>query len=268
MQAPRPSSGCTVVGARVDNPFRPPIAYAEPAATFAERCFDGVGESADGVAVGSHGDTVDEQVHSVGNSGCTSGNDVGNFVERAELLDARESFDGISFKLVGERAPLRDVDVDEQSYSSTFGVRCHGTDDVGGGMLFYFATRHRRKGSPDSSKEQAQVVVDFGRCADGASRIAGCNFLFDGNSRREPFDEVAFRFSEFAEKLTSVSRQAFDVSALTFSVERIERQRRLAGAGKSGDDHETISWNLDVDVFQVVDFSSFNNNIAFSHIMS
>ena len=85
-------------------------------------------------------------------------------------------------------------------------MRCHGTDDVGGGMFFYFATRHRRKGSPDSSKEQAQVVVDFGRCADGASRIAGCNFLFDGNSRREPFDEVAFRFSEFAEKLTSVSR--------------------------------------------------------------
>ena len=40
---------------------------------------------------------------------------------------------------------------------------------------------------------------------------------------------------------------------MPLGVDGVERERGLAGAGQPGQDHQLISRNIDVDVFQIVD---------------
>jgi hypothetical protein len=53
-------------------------------------------------------------------------------------------------------------------------------------------------------------------------------------------------------ELARVGRERFDIAALTFGVERVERERRLAGAGEAGDHHQLVARNVGGDVLQVV----------------
>ena len=54
------------------------------------------------------------------------------------------------------------------------------------------------------------------------------------------------------EELARISRQALDIAALAFRIDRIEGKGRLARPGKAGDDHKLISRNIDIDILQIV----------------
>ena len=88
----------------------------------------------------------------------------------------------------------------------------------------------------DACKQQAQVVVDFGDRADRRARVVRGRFLFDRDRRRQTFDVVDVGLFHHRQELPRIGRQRFDVAALAFRVQRIERQRRLSGPGQAGDD--------------------------------
>ena len=72
--------------------------------------------------------------------------------------------------------------------------------------------------------------------------------LFDGDRGRKPFDEIDVRLFHLIEELPGISREAFDVAALAFGIERIEGERRFSGAAQAGNNDQLFPRNLDVEI--------------------
>ena len=103
-------------------------------------------------------------------------------------------------------------------------------DDVLSGMFLDLLTADGRIGSTNAGIEQTQIFVYLGSRANGGTRIARDNFLFDGDSGRYALDKVALGFVHAPQELTGIRRQTLHIAALTLSVECVESQRRLAAA--------------------------------------
>ena len=117
----------------------------------------------------------------------------------------------------------------------------------------------------DGGVNHAEVVVNFGDGADGGPRRTRSSFLLDGDGRRQPLDNVHLGAFHLIEKLPRIRGQRFHVPPLALRVDGVERQRGLAGTGKSGDDGQRIARNLDVDIFEVVLPSAANNQFGQTH---
>ena len=100
--------------------------------------------------------------------------------------------------------------------------------------------------------EQPQVVVDLGDRADRGTRIVGGRLLFDGDRWRQAFDVVDIGLFHHGQELPRVGRQGLDVAPLSFGVERVERERRLARARQAGHHHQFVARDVEVDVLEVV----------------
>ena len=104
----------------------------------------------------------------------------------------------------------------------------------------------------DAGVEQAEVVVDLGDRADGRPRVAAGGLLVDRDRRRQALDEVDVGLVHLAEELAGVRRQRLDVAALALGVDRVERERRLAGPGQPGEHDERVARQVEDDVLEVV----------------
>ncbi len=100
--------------------------------------------------------------------------------------------------------------------------------------------------------EQAQVVVDLGHRAHGRARVVRRGLLLDADGRRQAFDEVDVGLVHQLQELARVGRQALDVAALAFGVQRVEGQARLARTRQAGDHDQRVLGDVEVDVLQVV----------------
>ena len=118
----------------------------------------------------------------------------------------------------------------------------------------------------DICEQQTQVVVDLGDRADRGSGVRSGRLLLDRDRRGQTLDEIDVRLLHLLEELPGVGRQRLDVAALALGVDRIERERRLAGARQAGDHHQPVPRDVDVDVFQVVDACSAYRNPVVRHI--
>jgi hypothetical protein len=107
----------------------------------------------------------------------------------------------------------------------------------------------RRAGA---GEEQAQVVVDLGDRADGRARVVRGRLLLDRDRRRQALDDVDVGLVHQLQELARVRREALDVAALTFGVQRVERQARLARSRQAGDDDQPVPRDVEVDVLEVV----------------
>ena len=76
--------------------------------------------------------------------------------------------------------------------------------------------------------------------------------MLDGDRRGKSFDHIDFRAFHLIEELTRVGRKRFDVAALAFRVDGVERERGFAGTRQTGNDGERVARNLDVDVLEIV----------------
>ena len=110
-------------------------------------------------------------------------------------------------------------------------------------------------------EEQAQVIIDFGRGADGASRIARVDLLLYCYGRRESEYGVAFGLGHLAHKLACVAAEALDVASLSLGIEGVKRERRFARTRHAGDDHEAAAGYVYVDVFEIVYLGSAHGDI-------
>src|SRR5439155_24294760 len=87
------------------------------------------------------------------------------------------------------------------------------------------AARERIVRLSDCRKEDAQTIVNFGRCCDGRSRISPGAALLNGDSGRKSFDEIDVRLFHLIEELPRVRREAFDVTPLPFWIKRVKGER-------------------------------------------
>jgi len=104
----------------------------------------------------------------------------------------------------------------------------------------------------DARVEQPQVIVDLGHRADRRARVVRGRLLLDGDRRRQPLDQVDVGLLHQLQELPRVRRQRLDVAALPLGVQRVERERALAGTGQPGYHDQPVPRQVEVDVAQVV----------------
>ena len=130
--------------------------------------------------------------------------------------------------------------------------------------------RHRRElllrmvgavGIAHARIEKPQVIVDLGDGAHRRARVVRGRLLLDRDRRREPLDQVDVGLLHELQELPRVRRQRFDVAALAFRVQRVERERALAGAGETGDDDQPVARQIEVDVLEVVRACTANADV-------
>ena len=161
---------------------------------------------------------------------------------RAEVLD-----DDLVRDLVGELAAARRRrSACRPGSASTVSV----TDCTVSGLELASALRADRVA--DARPEQAQVVVDLRRRADGGARRLGRVLLLDGDGGGEPVDVVDVGLLHALEELPRVRGERLDVAPLALGVDRVEGERGLARAGRPRDDREGAPRDLEVEALEVV----------------
>ncbi len=112
----------------------------------------------------------------------------------------------------------------ENTESRSFGKIEHPVDDLLGSLSLDRTAAIGAMGPPYAGVEKSQVVVDLGDRADRRPRVAACRLLVDGDRRRKSFDEIDVGLVHLPEELPRVRRERLDVTALSFCVDRVERE--------------------------------------------
>ncbi len=132
------------------------------------------------------------------------------------------------------------------------GMREHVVDHLGDALRLQRQLVVRAVRRADPREQQPQVVVDLGDGADRRARVVARRLLLDRDRRRQTFDQVDVGLLHQLQELPRVRRQRLDVAPLAFGVQRVERERRLAGARQAGDDDQLLARQVEIDVLQVV----------------
>ncbi len=101
-------------------------------------------------------------------------------------------------------------------------------------------------------EEQLEVVVELGHRADRGARRAHRVGLVDGDGRRNALDPIHQWLVHAVQELARIGRERLHVASLAFGVERVEHQRRLAGAGDACHHHQLARGDRQGQVLEVV----------------
>ncbi len=117
-------------------------------------------------------------------------------------------------------------------------------------------------GRADARKKQAHVVIDLrGRCHRRA-RVTRGVLLANGYRRRDAGNLVDVWLLHALQELPRIGRQRFHVAALAFGIKRVKREAGFSRAGKPGNDGDLVVRNRAVDILQVVDARSADNDLV------
>ena len=86
--------------------------------------------------------------------------------------------------------------------------------------------------------------------------------MLDRDRRWDAADVVHPWFVHTIEELPHVRRESFDVAALAFGINGLERERRFAGAARTGDDSHFAQRKIDIDALEIVLARSANLDAA------
>src|SRR5438067_284260 len=90
--------------------------------------------------------------------------------------------------------------------------------------------------------------------------------LIDGDSGRESVNMVNIGLLHLVQELTGIGRQRLDIAALSLCKNGIEGQATLARTGETSDDHQLITRNGHINIFQIVLTSTTDNYFVLGHI--
>ena len=130
-----------------------------------------------------------------------------------------------------------------------------GKDGVGratGAVDAHAAAADETELLADAGPEEAEVVVDLRRRADGGAAGDRRVPLLDRDRRGHAVEPVDQRFGHPLEELLGVGRERLDVPALPFGIQRVERERALPRAGRPGDRDERAARQIDGDALEIV----------------
>ncbi len=130
--------------------------------------------------------------------------------------------------------------------------RQDGIDDLLHGLTLDGASTVRAMRPADAREQQTEVVVDLGDRGHGGPWILADALLVDGDGGRQPLDVVDVGLFHLAEELAGVGGEGLDITPLALGVNGIESERTLARARQARDDHQAVSGDFNVDVFEVV----------------
>ena len=102
------------------------------------------------------------------------------------------------------------------------------------------------------SEQHAQVVVDFRDGSNGRTGVPRCHLLRNRDRRSQPGNRIDIRLWHLPQKLPSVGRQRFHIPPLPFGVQRVKRQRALAGPTDSRHANQFVPRQRDTHVLQVM----------------
>ena len=165
---------------------------------------------------------------------------------------AHESLASQFFQHVAELADLAADDRREQDHAA-FRRECEdGVHDFLRRHAADHAARLRIVRLADGGEKHAQVVVDFGRGRDGRALVAARGALLDGDGRGQSLDEIHVRLLHLIQELPRVGREALDVSALAFRVERVEGEGGFPRAAEARDHDEFLTRDFQRQVLEIV----------------
>ncbi len=127
------------------------------------------------------------------------------------------------------------------------------------------AAAHGTVRVPYARVKEAQVVVNLCDRTDRRARVLRRSLLVDGDRRRQPLDGVHVGLLHLAEELARIRAQRFHVAPLAFGVDRVEGQRRLAGARQPGEHDELVTRDRQRDVLQVVLARAADRDVVYGH---
>ena len=93
------------------------------------------------------------------------------------------------------------------------------------------------------SKQQSEVIVNFRDRADGRARVFAGSLLVNGNCRRQTLYGIDVGFFHLSQEHSGIAGKTFDITALTFGKNGVERKRRLARSRQARKYDEFIPWN-------------------------
>ena len=192
------------------------------------------------------------------------GGGVADLVKGAVDLDALETLllQLRQFLAVFALAPAHDGG--EQEQPRAFGQGQHAVGHLADRLAFDGKAGGGRIRHADAGEQKPQVIVDLGHGADGRTGIFRGRLLFDGDGGRQPLDMIDIGLLHQFEELTRIGRQAFDITALAFGIDGVEREAGFAGTGQPGDDGQRVARDFHVDILQIV-FARAANGDVFLH---
>ncbi len=104
----------------------------------------------------------------------------------------------------------------------------------------------------DSGIEEPQVIVNLGHRSDRGAGVLARLALLYGDGRRQTFNGFDLRLVHPADELPGIGGERFHVPPLAFGKNGVEGQGGLARPAHAGDDYKLVSWDVEVDVFEVV----------------
>ncbi len=105
----------------------------------------------------------------------------------------------------------------------------------------------------EGGEEDPEVVVDLRHRAHRGAGMGGRRALLDGDGRAEPGHRLHVRLLHLLQELPGIGGEALDVAALALGVQGVEGEAALAGARRTGDDHQAVAGQVAVHALQVVD---------------
>ena len=128
----------------------------------------------------------------------------------------------------------------------------HPVHDLVDGLTADFLTAPGAVGNAHPRPQKAEIIVDFRHRSHGGAGVFRGRLLVNGNGRGKAVDGIHVRLVHLPQKLTGVRAQALHIPSLPLGVNGIEGQTGLAGAGKSGENHQLVSGDGQVHVFQII----------------
>jgi hypothetical protein len=106
--------------------------------------------------------------------------------------------------------------------------------------------RRRRVRRACARKEKTQVIIDLGNRAHSRARVFACGFLLNGNGGLQAADVVDIGLFHHVKELARIGREALNIAALAFGIDRIEGERGFARARQPCDHHELIPRDIHI----------------------
>ena len=143
-------------------------------------------------------------------------------------------------------------DGSEHLEPGAFGHPQDAIDDLLRGLTYEAFAGLGIMGNSHPGEEQPEVVVDLGDRSHGGARVARGRLLVDRYRRGESLDDIHVRLVHLAEELPCVRGERLHVAALALGVDRVERERGLAGSRQAGEHDQAIARKVEIDVVEVV----------------
>ncbi len=143
----------------------------------------------------------------------------------------------------------------------------HPVHNLVDGLAADLLTAPGAVGNAHPRPQEAEIIVDFRHRSHGGTGVFRGGLLVNGNGRGQAVDGVHVRLVHLSKELAGVRAQALDVPSLSLGVNGVEGQAGLAGAGKPGENHQLVSGDGQVHVFQVVLPRAPNDDLVVHTIM-